>query len=70
MEKAKVEDAPGSHSSSLSGIRLKGSVGSERRCDLMVDRSMVVLDEGRMTGSRMRVYMSGSEADKRAMASG
>lgn len=36
----------------------------------MVDRSMVVLDEGRMTGSRMRVYMSGSEADKRAMASG
>ena len=41
-------------------MRLKGSFASESRWDLMVDRSMTVLEEGRITGSRMRVYMSGS----------
>ena len=31
----------------------------------MVERSMVVLEEGRMTGSRMRVYMRGSGEGRR-----
>lgn len=42
------------------GARLKGSFESDNRCDLIVDRSMMVLDEGSMTGSRMTVAISGS----------
>lgn len=30
----------------------------------MVERSIVVLEDGRMTGSRMRVYMRGSEDEE------
>lgn len=33
---------------------------SESKCDLIVGLSMVTLDEGRITGSRMRVNMRGS----------
>ena len=55
----------GTTSSSLSGTRLKGSVVSDKRCDLMVDRSIVVLEDGKITGSRMIVYMRGSDRSTR-----
>ena len=42
------------------GIRLKGSLESDSKCDLIVDLSTTTLDDGSVTGSRMRVYMSGS----------
>ena len=47
-------------SSMVRGIRLKGSFESESKCDLMVGRSMIVREDGSMTGSRITVYMSGS----------
>lgn len=53
----------GTTSSIFRGARLKGSFGSERRCERMVERSMVVREVGRMTGSVMRVNMRGSGCD-------
>lgn len=47
-------------SSIASGIRLNGSVVSDSKCDLIVDRSMVVRDVGSMTGSLIMENMSGS----------
>ena len=55
-----ARDALGMTSSRVRGIRLNGSLVSDNRCDLIVDRSTIVRDEGSVTGSRMRVYMSGS----------
>jgi hypothetical protein len=46
--------------SGLSGLRLKGSSGVERRWREMTDRSMVLPDEGRMTGSVIKVDKIGS----------
>ena len=50
----------GKTSSILRGARLKGSFGSLRRWERMVERSIVVLEVGRMTGSVIRVNMRGS----------
>ena len=47
-------------SSRVRGTRLNGSLESDRRCDLIVALSRTARDEGSVTGSRMRVYMSGS----------
>lgn len=47
-------------SSILSGDRLKGSVVSDNRCDLIVERSIIVLEEGSIIGSRIKVAISGS----------
>ena len=43
---------------------------SDKRCDLMVDRSIVVLEEGKITGSRMIVYMRGSDRSAISMSRG
>jgi hypothetical protein len=42
--------------------RLKGSVGSLRRWRVMAERSMVLFDEGKMTGSSMSSNVIGSDA--------
>lgn len=47
-------------SSMLRGTRLKGSFVSDNRCDLIVALSTTTLEDGNVTGSRMRVYISGS----------
>lgn len=46
------------------GARLNGSVGSDKRCALIVERSIVVREDGSFTGSLMSVYMSGSTASE------
>ena len=51
------------------GTRLNGSLLSDKRCDLIVDLSMVTLEDGRMTGSRMSVNMSGSMGRRLAILS-
>ena len=43
------------------GDRLKGSLESDNRCDLIVARSRIVLDDGSITGSLITVNMSGSD---------
>ena len=55
-----IELLPGFTSSILSGARLNGSLGSLRRWDWMVDRSMDTLELGRITGSSIKVYIRGS----------
>ena len=55
-----IINALGTTSSMFSGDRLNGSLESESKCALMVDLSMVTFEEGRMTGSRMRVNINGS----------
>lgn len=45
---------------SVSGCRLKGSVGELRRWRRMMERSMM-FPEGRITGSVIKVSISGSE---------
>lgn len=47
-------------SSMANGARLKGSLESDNKWDLMVARSRMVLDDGSKTGSLMTVNMSGS----------
>lgn len=44
----------------LSGDLLKGSVVSDKRCDLMVERSRMFLEDGSITGSRIKVAINGS----------
>ena len=56
----KQESGPGTTSSIDNGMRLNGSFESERRCDLIVERSTIVRDVGNMTGSRMTVHINGS----------
>jgi len=55
-----VKHSPRITSSNENAVRLKGSFASERRQDLIVDRSMTVREVGRTTGSRMTVNISGS----------
>src|SRR5258708_35583153 len=55
-----VKHSPRITSSNENAVRLKGSFASERRGDLIVDRSMTVREIGRITGSRMTVNISGS----------
>src|SRR5258707_5905772 len=55
-----VKHSPRITSSNENAVRLKGSFASERRWDLIVDRSMTVREIGRITGSRMTVNISGS----------
>lgn len=59
-ERISTGDELGITSSMFRGTRLKGSLVSESRCDLIVDRSMTALDDGSVTGSRMTVNMRGS----------
>ena len=47
-------------SSILNGARLNGSFGSLNKCERMVDRSIDVLDMGKMTGSSISVNIKGS----------
>lgn len=54
------EDELGMTSSMDKGARLNGSLVSESRCDLIVARSMMVLEDGNMTGSRISVNIKGS----------
>jgi hypothetical protein len=56
----KQESGPGTTSSIDNAMRLNGSFESERRCDLIVERSTIVRDVGNMTGSRMTVHINGS----------
>lgn len=42
------------------GARLKGSFESDNKWDFMVERSMMVFEEGNKTGSRITVAISGS----------
>ena len=58
-----VRDELGMTSSILSGTRLNGSLGSDNRCALIVAMSMLVFDEGSVTGSFIREYMRGSGRD-------
>ena len=51
---------PGMTSSIFRGARLNGSLGSLRRWERMVDLSIDVFEVGRMTGSSISVYISGS----------
>ena len=57
---------PGITSSIFKGERLNGSVGSLRRWERIVDRSMEVLDVGRTTGSSINVYIKGSGSRQRS----
>lgn len=59
-EKKRAFSLPGTTSSIFNGARLKGSLGSLRRWERIVDRSMDILDVGRMTGSFMMAYIKGS----------
>lgn len=52
--------SPGITSSIFRSERLNGSVGSLRRWERIVERSMEVLDVGRITGSSINVYINGS----------
>src|ERR1700733_12918345 len=54
------DNEPGMTSSIVRGKRLNGSFESERRCDLIVERSTIVLEDGSNTGFLMTVYISGS----------
>jgi hypothetical protein len=47
-------------SSSFKGTRLKGSVESLSKCAFMVDKSMVVFDDGKITGFSISVKSKGS----------
>ena len=51
-------------SSIFNGVRLNGSFGSESKWERIVERSTVVLDIGRMTGSVIKVYIKGSAVDR------
>lgn len=53
--------SPGTTSSIESGTRLNGSLVSDNKCDLMVDRSTTARDEGNVTGSRITVNIRGSK---------
>lgn len=53
-------NSPGFTSSIFKGWRLNGSVGSLRRCDRIVDRSILVFDPGSITGSFIKSYIKGS----------
>lgn len=59
-ERGEKDHILGTTSSMESGARLNGSVGSDKRWDLIVDRSIVVFDDGNTTGSRISVYIKGS----------
>jgi len=54
------EGIPGSSISGVSLARLNGSVWSDSRCDNIVARSQIWPLVGSFTGSRIKVYMSGS----------
>ena len=51
---------PGTTSSIVNGARLNGSFESDNRCDFIVARSRMVLDDGKQTGSRITVNINGS----------
>lgn len=51
----------GINCSTVSDWRLKGSVGSLKRCRMMTERSTVILEVGKMTGSRITVCKIGSK---------
>ena len=61
-------DLPGMTSSMARGARLKGSFESDNKWDLIVARSMIVFDDGNITGSRITVAISGSAIQVRAKA--
>jgi hypothetical protein len=54
-------DLPGMTSSMARGARLKGSFESDNKWDLIVARSIIVFDDGNITGSRITVAISGSD---------
>lgn len=54
------EDKLGKTSSISRGIRLNGSVASLNNCCLMVERSTVILDVGKITGVFINVAIKGS----------
>jgi hypothetical protein len=60
-KRKRLQDIPAITSSMESGALLKGSLVSDKRCLLIVERSTIALDEGSMTGSRISVAITGSK---------
>ena len=60
MRNVRYVNVPGMTSSILRGTRLNGSLGSLRRCDRIVERSIVTREAGRITGSSIRLKIRGS----------